>query len=166
MFSNKCAFNLTQGGEKGPFLFHTRIYIISLKMSSNFSNDNDKAFLLVLVLEVLTCPKKKNLPPITWILRDEQGFTILSAPLGGWRAVPGKAVACTVISCTGWYHRPSNCTNYYLSLESGKGKCSAGETLQDALETGKATSPQQRPGSKAASATHLPYLAPYLADPH
>lgn len=82
---------------------------------------------------------KKKFPPITWIPRDEQGFTILSAPLGGWCAVPGKAVACTVISYTGWYHRPSNCTNYYLSLESGKGKRRAGESLQDVLETGKAT---------------------------
>lgn len=36
----------------------------------------------------------------------------------------------------------------------------------DALETGKATSSQQRPGSKAASATHLPHLAPYLENPH
>lgn len=83
---------------------------------------------------------RKRLPPITWFPRDEQGVAILSAPLGSWRAVPGKAVACTVISCTGWYHRPSNCTNYYLSLESGKRKRSVGGTLQDALETGKATS--------------------------
>lgn len=104
--------------------------------------------------------------PITWFPRDEQGVAILSALLGSWCAVPGKAVACTVISCTGWYHRPSNCTNYYLSLESGKRIRSVGGTLQDALRTGKATSSQQRPGSKAASATHLPHLAPYLENPH
>lgn len=48
------------------------------------------------------------------------GTVILSDPFCRQRSVPGKAVACTVISCTGWYHRPSNCTNYYLSLESGK----------------------------------------------
>lgn len=107
---------------------------------------------------------EKRLPP--HYLVDEQGFTILSAPLSSWCAVPGKAVACTVISCTGWYHRPSNCTNYYLSLESGKRKRSVGGTLQDALETGKATSSQQRLGTKAASATHLPHLAPYWENPH
>lgn len=82
--------------------------------------------------ELLTCPKqKKTSSPLPGFPRDEQGVAILSAPLGSWRAVPGKAVACTVISCTGWYHRPSNCTNYYLSLESGKMIRSVGGTLQD-----------------------------------
>lgn len=103
--------------------------------------------------------------PITWSPIGGQGVAIVSAPLGSRRTVPGKAVACTVISCTGWYHRPSNCTNYYLSLESGKRIRSVGAT-PDVLETGKATSSQQRPGSKAASATHLPHLAPYLEHSH
>ena len=104
--------------------------------------------------------------PITWSPRGGQGAAIVSAPLGSRRTVPGKAVACTVISCTGWYHRPSNCTNYYLSLESGKRIRSVAATPQDVLETGKATSSQQRPSSKAASATHLPHLAPYLENSH
>lgn len=45
-----------------------------------------------------------------------------------------------LISCTGWYHRPSNCTNYYLSLESGKRnqvQGSWGRTLQKELHQQK-----------------------------
>lgn len=52
--------------------------------------------------------------------KRKHGAIVLLCDAHCWQgSVPGKAVACTVISCTGWYHRPSNCTNYYLSLESG-----------------------------------------------
>lgn len=97
---------------------------------------------------------KGDPPPITWNPRDEQGFTIFSTTFGSWCAVPGKAVACTVISCTGWYHRPSNCTNYYLSLESGKRERSTGGALQDALEEGKAT-PHSRGQAAKLQVPHI-----------